>query len=432
MSYTEKKVETLIQNDAGQNVLDLLLRSYTNGKKTYYARCRVDKTHLANNQRRVVRSLLTNDLAAARSKAHEQYALIKIRQESNQSIKAVTVNQVIDRFFENYEEGLEAKLAGYTEHMLRGFRKNVDIYLREYLGERNINTITTQDLSGYELFRQQWAKNTKRKRSNDQRYKETISRTTITWEINAFRQVLKWAATENLYVGKAYEWRYAGRKDKVKRSAFTIEQYRTLYRYMASKAYLNIGKHKANGAVDRRIVRHRHMLRAYILFLANTGLRVGEARHLKFSDIRETYNKLEQHICVVRIDEKYSKVKRAQTEIVGRLMALKALQRWKDYKQSIGEDISGEAYIFSNQDGEVISDFREGFKQVLKEAGVEKDANGNNHVIYDLRHTYCTFRLQYGKVSIHSLARNLRTSVSMIMGYYDDTVTEDFKDELSI
>jgi len=174
------------------------------------------------------------------------------------------------------------------------------------------------------------------------------------------------------------------------------------------------------------------MLRAYILFLANTGLRVGEARHLKFSDIRETYNKLEQKICTVRIDERHSKVKRAQKEIVGRLTALKALQRWKDYKQSIGEDISGEAYIFSNQDGEVISDFREGFKQVLKEAGVEKDANGNNLVIYSLRHTYIEFRLKFGNINVYNLAKNCRTSVSMIESYYDDTVTEDYKDELSI
>jgi len=437
MAYTEQKVETLIHNDAGQNVLDLLLRSYTNGKQTYFARMRIDKTHLANNQRRVVRSLLTDDLEAARAQAHQEYALIKVRQESNQSITVLTANQVIDKFFENYENGLNAKLSGYTAPMFRGFRKNVDIYWREYLGNRNINTITTQDLDGYELFRQQWAKTTSRKRKNDQRYKDTISKRTITWEINAFRQVLRWAAARNLYTGKAYEWRYAGsRGSKTRRSGFTIEQYRKLHRYMRSKAYLNIGKHKDRNKSDSRIVRHRHMLRAYILFMVNTGLRVGECRFLKFSDISAVTNKIGQTVCVIRIDEEKSKVTRSNTSygnVVGRLTALKAIERWKDYKQSIDEDVSGDAYIFSNQYGEVVNDFREGFKQVLKEAGVDKDAKGNNLVIYGLRHTYISFRLQYGKnISIHNLAKNCRTSTAMIEAYYDDTVTEDFVDELSI
>jgi integrase len=436
MAYAEKKIETLIKNDAGQIVLDLLLRSYTNGKKVYFARCRIDKMHLANNQRRVVRSLLTDDLETARSEAHQQYALIKVRQESNQSIKVVSVNQVINKFFENYESALESTLAGYSEHMLRGYRKNIDIYWREYLGDRNINTITTQDLDGYERFRQRWARTTTRKRPNDQRYKDTISKRTITWEVNAFRQVLRWAGTQNLYTGRAYEWTYAGgRESRTRRSSFTIEQYRTLYRYMRSNAFLNVGKHKHRNKSDSRIVRHRHMIRAYILFMANTGLRVGEARHLRFSDISQVTNKKGQTVCVIRVDEDKSKVKKSNTSygnVVGRITALSAIERWKKYKESVDEDVSGDAYIFSNQYGEVIRDFREGFKAVLEEANVDKDAKGNNLVIYSLRHTYITFRIKYGKVNVHNLAKNCRTSISMIQAYYDDSLTEDFIDELSL
>ena len=81
----------------------------------------------------------------------------------------------------------------------------------------------------------------------------------------------------------------------------------------------------------------------------------------------------------------------------------------------------------------VIQDFREGFSSVIKEAGVETDKFGVKFVPYSCRHTYITFRLKYGKnLSIHSLAKNARTSVEMIQSNYDDTETLDFVDELTL
>ena len=101
MKHTEQKIETLIQDTKGRNALELLLKTYENGKKVYFSRCRIEKTHLANNQQRLTQTLNTDDLDEARTLAHQRYAEITVRQESNQSIKVATVNQVIDRFFEN-------------------------------------------------------------------------------------------------------------------------------------------------------------------------------------------------------------------------------------------------------------------------------------------------------------------------------------------
>ena len=139
---------------------------------------------------------------------------------------------------------------------------------------------------------------------------------------------------------------------------------------------------------------------------------------------------------VIRVDESKSKVRKSQSafgNVVGQPTALRALNRWKEYLISINEEVTDQKYIFCNQDGAVINDFREGFNAVIEEAGVETDANGNKHVIYSLRHTYITFRLQFGeKISIYALAKNCRTSVSMIEAYYDDTVTTDLIDQLTL
>jgi integrase len=429
--FKERLAEHLITDDNNRALVSLVERHQSTGRLIYYARFKVAKRELANGQRFIVKSLLTDDIEVARRRAYEEYGAIKNRQDSDTHLNELSVNDCIDRFLKNYENGLKSGVSGYTQHMLRGYKKNIDIYWREYLGSRDINSIKTEELEQYELWRQKWAKTTKRKRKNDQRYKDVIAKRTIEWELNAFKTVLRWAATKNFYKGRAYEWRFSNR-EKNRRSAFTREQYRQLHTYMRTNAYLSKGKH----GNDPRIARHRTMLRAYILFMVNTGLRVGEARHLKWGDISVRENKLGRNVLVIRIREEHSKVRKSRSafgNVVGRYTAYRAIERWKEYLKEIDEQWSEDSYIFCNPEGEVINDFREGFNSVIREAGVEFDAAGNKLVIYSLRHTYITFRLQFAKnLSIHSLAKNCRSSVQMLESWYSDAVSEDFVDELTI
>jgi integrase len=427
----ERLVEHLIHDEKNRVVVSLIERPGKDGRTFYHARFKVEKPELANGQKFIVQSMRTDDIETARKRAYEKHASLKYRQDSDTFLTELSVNDCINRFLKNYEKSLRSGVSGYTDHMYRGYRKNVDIYWREYLGEKDISSVQTTDLEGYEIWRQNWAKTTTRKRSNDQRYKETISKRTIEWEINAFKTVLRWSAARNYYKGRAFEWRYSV-KEKNRRSAFTRKQYRKLHTYMRTNEFLSKGKH----GNDSRIERHRTMLRAYILFMTNTGLRVGETRHLRWSDISQRENKLGKKVVLVRVLEKYSKVKKSKTtfdNIVGRNTAFTALERWKKYLMDTGEGWTPDKYIFCNPKGEVIGDFREGFNSVIREAGVEFDADGNKLVIYSLRHTYITFRLQYGKnLSIHSLAKNCRTSVQMLETWYSDALPEDYIDELSI
>ena len=52
MKYTEAKVENLLEDDEGGVILELVLRKFMSGKKVYYARIKIQKTELANNQKR--------------------------------------------------------------------------------------------------------------------------------------------------------------------------------------------------------------------------------------------------------------------------------------------------------------------------------------------------------------------------------------------
>ena len=411
--------------DSGELKVAVFLRELRHSVR-YYARFKIDDRSLANGQRYVTESLRTDDLDTALERARRQYALLEARQNLGVAIKQITVNEAIDKFLKDYESKLKHGISGFSKSMARIYRKTVDIYWREYIGQKTLDAISVSDFEDYELWRQDWSRNTKRKRKHGN-YKDRVTQRTIQFEINAFKAVLRWCAWRKFYNGRAYEWRFK-LTEKNRRSALTLDQYVKLYRYLRTNKFLERGKH----GNDSRIRRHRVMLRTYILFMANTGLRVGEARYLKWRDIEEDTNKLGQRVLLARVSQSHSKVRKTR-HVVGRTTALKVIERWRKHLLSSGKYLDDDSYIFCDQDGNAIKDFREGFNSVIREAGVETDRDGNKYTIYSLRHFYITMRLRFGKgLRIHSLAKNCGTSVAMIEQFYSDAIPTDFKDELTI
>ncbi|MEC7655136.1 MAG: hypothetical protein VX416_02180, partial [Pseudomonadota bacterium] len=60
MRYKQQKIETLQSDDDGNITLELLLRTFQNGRQVYYHQSRIHKPELANQQRRLVGSLKTD------------------------------------------------------------------------------------------------------------------------------------------------------------------------------------------------------------------------------------------------------------------------------------------------------------------------------------------------------------------------------------
>ncbi len=263
MRYIEEKVKTLQSDDNGNIILELCLRTFENDRQVYYHKSRIIKPELANKQRRVVGSLRTDDYEKAISLAYKRHAEIELWQSQGLNVEPVSVAAALDKFLKNYEENLQRGMGGYSKNILRNFRKSIDIYWREYVGSKDLEDINDRDMEGYEEFRRDYTKNTKRiKNKYKQHYKDSILASTLKGEINYFRQFLRWCVTRYCYKGGAHEWRYRTRENITnRREAFSIDQYRQLVRYMRTNEFLNKGKHSENGSPDKRVVRHRQMLR---------------------------------------------------------------------------------------------------------------------------------------------------------------------------
>ena len=73
--------------------------------------------------------------------------------------------------------------------------------------------------------------------------------------------------------------------------------------------------------------------------------------------------------------------------------------------------------IFCFPNGETPYRMEGVFRKLMRDSGLAKDGAGKTRTLYSLRHTYATFALAEG-VDIHTLARQMGTSVAMIERHY--------------
>lgn len=395
-------------------------------QQTYYARFKIANPRAANGQRYLTESLGTSSLDVALDKARQRYVEITHLEKQGRSLRSNTAANEIDAFIADYQQGVDQKLSGFSQHMLRGFRKTVVRYFREYLGRQLLQDVSFDDLEKYERWRQAyWERKTQKGDVLHGNAKQRASRRTLEWEINAFKQFLRWAHVRGKYSGNALDFSFkVGEKNR--RSAFTAAQWNALNGFMRRKLWTVVGRHKN----DSRLARHRHMLKAYVQLMAHTGLRVGEARNLRWRDVRFVDgNKDNERSIRLIVASSYSKVRKGR-EVVGGNTAYEALTRLREQRLTANEKNGPDNYLWCDASGKLIKDFREGFNALISAAGVDLDTQGRKLTIYCLRHTYITFRLKEN-VGIYQLASNCGTSVAMIEKYYSHARSSDFVQELT-
>lgn len=74
--------------------------------------------------------------------------------------------------------------------------------------------------------------------------------------------------------------------------------------------------------------------------------------------------------------------------------------------------------VFRLRDGSIPKDLHGAFEILLTEAGLLVDSNGNRRSLYSLRHTYATFQILYSGIDLHTLAKNMGTSIGMLEKHY--------------
>jgi len=124
------------------------------------------------------------------------------------------------------------------------------------------------------------------------------------------------------------------------------------------------------------------------------------------------------------------KGKTGQRQIIGRLPSIRVLERiaMRNYgvKSTIRDPLAelikptNDDYIFRTREGRDMSDvLNHMFDSFLADHNLLIDPKTNQkRVFYSLRHTYATLSLTHDRVPIHTLAKQMGTSVLMIERHY--------------
>ncbi|WP_395662437.1 tyrosine-type recombinase/integrase [Aestuariivirga sp.] len=343
----------------------------------------------------------TSDFYEARKFADNLYDELRFKVRSGQSVTGQDFKKIFAEFTESYprEAASEKRAAAVCEF--------IRCYALPYFSKMKITELTEPELTKFFDWRRVNYK------------KKPPTNATIVSDQGRFKVFTNWCFRRG-YITKQIQFRKPSVPDN-RRPHFDGKDWARLTRFLREWVKGADGK---SGA----IYRERVMLTNYVLILANTGIRVGEARTLKWSDIDTFIGDDGKENIVLQV-----KGKTGAREVVSRTPdVLIYLQRIHELrtKESSGEKPPMTEPIFAHKDGTPIHSFKKGFNSLIKEAGVEYDTNGQRRVIYSLRHTYATFRLQEG-VNHYVLARNMGTSVKMLENFYGHTSNRAMASELT-
>ena len=379
-SYTE--LETF------QNGRVIIYRRSSSTSMNFHTRIR-----LSGVKGYVVKSCKTPDRDAAYRFALDLYEDLRVKVLAGEIINAPNASKIIDEFLETQRSK--------SPNRYNDINQTIGKHFRSYSQGQTLEWIDSKTITTYFDWRRQQS-----------RYGKPTSENTLHSEAGEILRFLRWCK-DMKYLREVPTFQKPIRKD-VRRPHFT----RTDWNKLIRKA-----RHWINSTEHPSITRDRTLLWNYTLILANTGIRVGEARTLCWKDIRIEPNGQETEPTIVF----FVSGKTGGREVVARnAKVLEYLQRIKElYAEPTPDD-----FVFAHRDGKPIKSFRKGFTSLIDTAGVGVDSKGDRRTIYSLRHTYATFRLEEG-VSVYTLARNMGTSVAMIERFYGQTRTPDQATELT-
>ena len=190
----------------------------------------------------------------------------------------------------------------------------------------------------------------------------------------------------------------------------------------------------------------RMLLRDYVDVLIDTGARPGvemlnlQWRQIKFAmkptmtstgEINDTDDTHEE-IKLSNLNRSVEMVvsgKTGKRTIVGMKRTVKALERIAQRNYDIDGSITepfkqltlptNKDYVFRTRDKQAPTSWQKMFENYLTEHNLLEDPiTGQKRVFYSLRHTYATLALTHDQVPIHTLAKQMGTSVLMIERHY--------------
>jgi integrase len=275
----------------------------------------------------------------------------------------------------------------------------IERYFIPYFADKYLEKLTHNDITEFELWRnRQMGKLPKA---------STLNNFSSAWNRLLATAVNKGWISERAPIPKLN----GGGLKSQSRPAFGRDEIDRLLVYMETWA------ERGRLAVEREM---RPLLRDYVEMLLLTGMRHGtEALGICWKHIEWHTDKDIRYLRIWvngKTGGRWLIAKHRAVDVLKRLHSRQQTHNGIEFEQLLKERTTHKLFTFSN--GYQPPSLNGTFRRLMRDSGLEKDAEGQTRTLYSLRHTYATLELIENRTDIHTLSKQMGNSAAMIERHY--------------
>jgi len=341
------------------------------------------------------------DKEQAIAMAHRIFMDFEIRAETNTLVQSRRFKDVADKTIENMQSEL---LHGGGKVIYKDYIGILRKYHIPYFDRTYITSIDQDKIKDFDKWR-------------IEEFKRVPAKSTLQNHNAALQMVFKEAIERKWMIAMQVPVLNSNGLGSQRRAAFSQEEYEKVY---DAVMYLEQNSRKDK---TRQI---REMLLDYMEFAVHTGIRPGtEMEGLTWGDIKMQSDGKNIVFFVTVTKGKTTKFTGTR-EIVCRDEIFSTISDLRDrFPNRRPTDI-----LFRLADGTTTKELGKTFDKALSNTELKQSAHGVR-TLYSLRHSYITWQLITGNVSMEVLAKQCGTSIQMLEQHYSHVVPKMFTKELS-
>lgn len=350
------------------------------------------------------RSTAKASLELAAYAACELYDEARFRQRLGLAHRAQSVAHLAELTARELRQQIDL---GHGKSVYGSYLSCIERYFIPFFTHQHLESLTHSDITEFELWR------------NKQMQKQPKASTLQNFA-SAWSKVIA-TAVEHGYISERLpvpRMQVKGAKSQP-RAAFTESEVAQLRSYMTKWVG---GSSKANKSTESEM---RHLLRDYIEMLLLTGMRHGtEALGVRWKDVCWHTQDGKRYLRIWvngKTGGRWLIAKHAAEAVLERLHARQTAvntQSLETTLQGEGVEKSANHLLFTFSNGYQPTSLNGAFKRLMRDSGLLQDANAQNRTLYSLRHTYATLELLRANTDIHTLAKQMGNSASVIERHY--------------